>query len=219
MTISDWMMVLAVLLAPLVAVQVQKYIEVISERRLRKLSVFNTLMATRAARISPAHVQALNMIDLEFYGRKIFGIRYQKRSEKAVVEAWKAYLDHLNTQYAADELNNWMRTGDDFLTELLYTMAQSLGYHFDKVHLKRGIYSPKGHGDQEMDQLIIRQSLVKILSGNQSLPMKITSLPVSEEALKKQDELQTSLLEYLDGKRITKIEVQNLTKDLKQVEK
>ena len=97
--ISEWIMVGAVSVAPLLAVQVQKYLEILRERRSRKVNVFQTLMATRAARVSAAHVQALNMIDIEFYGRRIFWFVFRTRSEKGILEAWKIYLDHLNTRF------------------------------------------------------------------------------------------------------------------------
>ena len=63
MTLTDILTILAVFLAPVVAVQVQKWLEVFREQRARKLWIFKTLMATRAATVSQEHVQALNMID------------------------------------------------------------------------------------------------------------------------------------------------------------
>ena len=65
MKLAEVLMIIAVLLAPVVAVQVQKWLELFREDRARKLWIFKTLMATRAATVSPEHVQALNMIDLE----------------------------------------------------------------------------------------------------------------------------------------------------------
>jgi uncharacterized protein DUF6680 len=44
-------------------------------------------MATRAARLTPDHVQALNLIDVEFYSKR--------KKYKRVLDAWKAYHDHL----------------------------------------------------------------------------------------------------------------------------
>lgn len=66
MTISDGLMILAVLVAPFLAVFAQKQIELWREQRSRKLWVFKTLMATRGRALSLEHVQALNVIDLEF---------------------------------------------------------------------------------------------------------------------------------------------------------
>jgi|SRR5690349_21313932 hypothetical protein len=64
--LTDWLTIGAILLAPLFAIQVERILEALKERRRRKLTVFHTLMATRGARLSPAHVEALNRIDIEF---------------------------------------------------------------------------------------------------------------------------------------------------------
>jgi len=49
------------------------------ERRNRKAWLFHSLMAPRAARVSPEHVQALNMIDLVFYGKRILGVNRRSK--------------------------------------------------------------------------------------------------------------------------------------------
>jgi hypothetical protein len=90
MTIADWIMVIAVLVGPVIAVQLTRYLDNTREIRGRKLQVFKTLMATHGYITSWDHVVALNRIDLEFD-------RNNKR-EKPVIEAWKAYLDHLNAK-------------------------------------------------------------------------------------------------------------------------
>jgi len=64
MTISDWLMISAVLTGPILAVQVQKFIESWREAKQRKIYIFKTLMATRGTTLSPRHVEALNIIDV-----------------------------------------------------------------------------------------------------------------------------------------------------------
>jgi cytochrome bd-type quinol oxidase subunit 1 len=76
MDTKDWLIVASTLLGPILAVQAQKWVEVFRERRGRKLWVVQQLMATRAARVSAEHVQALNMIDLVFYGVCVDGQNY-----------------------------------------------------------------------------------------------------------------------------------------------
>lgn len=71
MTIADWLMIAAVLVAPVLAVHIQRRLDQHRESRDRRLRIFHTLMATRAARTSPAHVEALNRIDLEFSGKSL----------------------------------------------------------------------------------------------------------------------------------------------------
>ena len=83
MTIADWLMIVVVLLAPLIAVQVQKWLESWNEKSERKRKIFETLMTTRATRLDPAHVAALNMIDFVF------------DKDKSINEKWREYLDCL----------------------------------------------------------------------------------------------------------------------------
>jgi len=73
-------MILAVLASPLIAVQVQKRIEKLRDKRSKKLQIFHTLMSTRGSRLSPAHVGALNMIDSVFSPKR--------SAEKKVLDAW-----------------------------------------------------------------------------------------------------------------------------------
>ena len=87
-------------------------------------------------------------------------------------------------------------------------MAESLGYHFDDVHLKKGIYFPQAHSDQELAQIAIRDSLVKVLSGEKAIPMEVVSFPVSDEAIAKQNVIQTKLIEYLEGKCAVKVKIE-----------
>lgn len=104
MSISNWLMVVAVLVAPFVAVHVQKFLERSREKRYRKLGLFQALMATRAARLSMEHVRALNMIDIEFYETsKFLWFSRQSSQDKAVREAWKTYHDHLYTPFQRDD--------------------------------------------------------------------------------------------------------------------
>ena len=95
MIIADALIILATLLGPIIAVQVTRYVDNQNEVKGRKLQVFKTLMATRAYTLSPAHVEALNRIDLEFSN--------DKPSEKKVIEVWKQYLDHLGDKSLTPE--------------------------------------------------------------------------------------------------------------------
>lgn len=156
---SDWIMVAAVLLAPLVALQVQRYLDNRREKRHRRTAIFQTLMTTRAQATSPAHVHALNLIDIEFYGKG------------SVIQKWKEYHDHLGSNQNAA----WGQRREDLFIELLYQMAKSLGYKFDKLQLKRSIYFPVAHSDLEAELGAIRRGLIEVLAGKRPLLMKTTS--------------------------------------------
>lgn len=171
MTGSDWMIVLAIISGPIIAVQVQKRLEDWQEKRRRKMFIFETLMTTRGNTVSERHVEALNMIDLEF------GVKSTK--EKKVVDAWKVYRDHLgsgpqdyeDSNYQA-EFRIWAQKSPDLLTDLMFCMADILGYDFDKVQLKKGCYAPQGHADLEMEHRYIRRGLLNVLYGRAALPIQ-----------------------------------------------
>jgi hypothetical protein len=78
-------------------------------------------------------------------------------------------------------------------------MAQSLGYQFDRVHIKRAAYYPQGYGDIEQDQMVIRKGLAAVLTGDRSLPMKVTSVPMSEQAAQEQAELRKLMIQSYKG--------------------
>ncbi len=84
--VSNWVMIFAIVMGPILAVQVQKILEGIKEGKERRIRVFKDLMATRASALAYQHVVALNMVGLEFHDKK-----YTK-----VLNAWTTYLDHLS---------------------------------------------------------------------------------------------------------------------------
>lgn len=167
MTISDWLMILAVFSGPIVAVRLTRNLDNKKEIRGRKLDIFKTLMATRAYAVSWDHVQALNRIDLEF--------DKNNKKEKEVIEAWKGYLDLLGDQDLPRE--QWGTRRVDLLVELLHKMANVLEYDFDKTHIKNSSYSPLAHGDLETEQIALRKGLIEVLDGKRVIPMYVTNLP------------------------------------------
>lgn len=159
--LRDIFTILAIFAGPVVAVQLTRYLDRKKESKERKLQIFKTLMATRAYTVSWGHVEALNQIDLEFNRNDI--------QEKAVLDAWKSYLDLLGDKSISPE--QWSEKRVDLLVELLHKMAVVLGYDFDKVHIKNSSYSPSVHGDIEEEQRKIRQGVIEILEGRCSLPV------------------------------------------------
>lgn len=143
-------------------------------------------MSTRAQKLHRDHVQALNMIDIEFYGRKIplIKTKYQTGKEQAVTHAWKSYNNHLNKANEYPDINIWISKSEDLFTELLYAIAQAMNYDFDKVQLQRDCYRPIAHGDLETTQANILKGLEQILSGKSSLPMNITNIPFNNTSIR-----------------------------------
>jgi hypothetical protein len=177
---KDIIMTTAVIIGPILAVQIQKKLEKFREKKQNRLSIFKTLMSTRAQRLNKDHVQALNMIDIEFYGRKIplFRTKYQTKKEQTVTHAWKIYNSHLNKPNEFPDVHIWISKSEDLFTDLLYAISQAMNYDFDKVQLQRDCYRPIAHGDLETTQMNILKGVENIFSGEKSFPMHITNIPL-----------------------------------------
>lgn len=181
MTTSDWLIIAAIILAPIVAIRIQTFLENRKAKKERQLKIFRSLMKTRATPLSPLHVEALNMIDIEFY------------EKTKVVDAWKLLLDNFE-HYPQDttaqdyktKLDASQKKSEDLHADLLYEMAKELKYKFDKVHLKRGIYIPRGHAELEMDQFMLRKKIVDLFYGETALPIKIVDSSVKTQSVKTQ---------------------------------
>jgi hypothetical protein len=167
MTISDWIMILAVFLGPITAVQLTRFLDARTAAKQRKLDIFKTLMSTRQYTTNWEHVMTLNRIDLEFSSKNAKG--------KSVVEAWKAYLDLLNDKTMTPE--QWGTKRLDLLVDLLHKMSIVLDYDFDKTHIKNSSYSPMAHGNIDTQQNAIRQGLLEVLEGKKTVQMEITNWP------------------------------------------
>lgn len=170
--------ILALITGPILAVQAQKWIEQLRALKERQKWVFKTLMATRATPTDPLHVQALNMIDLEFSGKS--------SEEEAVRVAWKVLLNCLNN--CPQDFNDsgfqaqfavWNAQVSSSSVELLYKMSIAVGYSFDKVHLEKGAYFPKGHADFQNEQSMLRKGELDVLYGRR--PLYITAVPPPQQ--------------------------------------
>jgi hypothetical protein len=195
--LTDLIMIAAVILAPWLAVHIQRRLDIAKEKRGRKVTISRTLMATRATAMSAERVAALNMIDIEFHGEPGSRSGGRSQADKAVVDAWREYRASLDFgDPNLPDVHVRINSSREKFVDLLYQMSRALGYTFDKVELRNGAYFPQGHGEMEEQQRQIRDSLAKILAGEAALPVTAV-LPA--DALKLQKELQAALGGVLSG--------------------
>lgn len=139
---TDVATILAIVLGPILAVGIDRFQQRWTDTKSRRLEIFRALMKTRKARLDPAHVSALNLIDLEFYGRQ------------RVMAAFRSYIDHLSTPLPMPEGQaQFFEQREDLLLGLLHAMGDELGYSFDKHELEKLSYGPTGwNSDQNMQR-------------------------------------------------------------------
>lgn len=132
--------ILAVIVAPIVAVWIGQKLQDRQERRKDKLEIFKTLMMSRNS-WSPDSVRALNILDIVFAD-----------DEKARA-AWKDYYEKLWVNDPDKPTDAELIKMQEAQYELLETMAKSLGYK-DKITWKtiQKPYKPKGMGEIEQNQ-------------------------------------------------------------------
>lgn len=95
----------------------------------------------------------------------------------------------------------WLDKCNDLLPDLLYEMGSSLGFEFDKVHIKKAGYIPKGYADAENELNYIRRATIEVLDGKRAIPLDVISIPGDPEATATQNELQKVLIaHYKEGR-------------------
>ena len=175
--------VIAMLLSPLVALQIRSMMEHRREKRQRKEWIFKTLMSTRATTLNVDHVNALNLIDLDFKDRH--------NKYKKVLDAWEVYRDHLGDKVTPENANSWNVKSVDLLAKLLLEMGNSLGYDFNDVQIRRGIYYPQGFQELENKRMFVLDELCKVLKWEKAVPIfaKVVDI-TNEEVVKLQNEVK-----------------------------
>lgn len=158
--VSEWIMIAAILLGPILAVWVTRYHDSRREKQSRQLSVLKSLIKTRQARLDGEHVGALNLIEIEFYGAE------------EIISAYEKYIAHLSSALPAEAGQElYFRERHDLFVALLHVIGKHLGYKFDKLDLDRRGYMPVAWGD---DQDRLRKNaalLTELLEGKRSLPV------------------------------------------------
>ena len=171
------------------AVQIQRYLDNQNAKRDRKISIYKTLMLTRATTLDYQHVNAINLIPLEF-DKKV-------KQEEDIIDSWQLYFDHLNSDAKSE---NWVEKRRDLLIELLLKIGIYLGYKKNKTQLKNEIYLPIGHSNLEDENFEFRKLAIRLLNGQSALKLDINSMPIDLEFQRRQEALQDKWFQFFDQK-------------------
>jgi hypothetical protein len=156
-TILGVAIVFATFAGPIAAVIVTRLIDKRRAQRDRQLEVFRALMRTRKNAIQPDHVNALNLVEIEF------------SNAAPVLAAYRDLMRHINSGGVVDD--QWFNKHRSFLTKLLSAMATELRYKIEQLDVFEGGYYPAGWGQEGEQQLAMRLGLLELLSGKRSLPV------------------------------------------------
>lgn len=162
MNIDTWAVVLATFFGPIAALLITFSRDWRAQKYNRRLHAFRVLMATRRIGISNDHVNALNLLEVDFYRCK------------RVEAAWKSYLEHLNTRFPKDDQAaavQWGETKERRLAQLLFQMAKVLKFDISELDLFRGGYAPEGWAHKESRQNDLLDFFHDIHVGQKDFPI------------------------------------------------
>ncbi len=182
MQFRDWLNVgillvtaVAIVIGPIVAVQITLRSETSREKLRRKYQTFHALMKTRRVTLSAEHVTALNVIQTEFH------------DDDKIIAAYKKYIDnlagpHLPPGSSDDEIHRFVDLRDDVFNEMMFEIGRHLGFSLDKRELAKYSYAPQGWVSIEAEQNALRQLALELLQGKR--PISITPFQPSPVANK-----------------------------------
>lgn len=155
-----WATLAAIVLGPIIAVLVTRWLDRSRETRRRRLDVFRNLMQTRGVRLDPVHVAALNILEIEFY--------YDGKVRKAFQE----YIRHLSAPMPERaEEKRFLEQRSDLFMNLLFEVGSSVNLAFDKRDLERLSYVPQAWDSEQSMQRRNVEMLGQLLSGQRAMPI------------------------------------------------
>ena len=162
LTADTWAIAVATCLGPILAVALTLgftyWRETSGTKYNRRLSVFRTLMATRRVGISPEHVNAINLVEVDFHGC-------------AAVEAeWKIYKNHLHDDTKPED-ESWHRTKEKLLSKLLFEIAKVLKFNIPAIEIFEGGYAPRGWAHRDMRYTGALEYMHELREGTKTLPL------------------------------------------------
>jgi hypothetical protein len=149
---KDTLTILAIIVGPILAVLITRYVDEVGATKARKLDIFRTLMRTRKMPIHFDHVAALNMVEIDFF------------QDEKVIKSWKEYLTNLST-HDFDKR-------EKLLTALLSEIARNLKIKIQQLDILEGNYIPQGWVDDDQRLRELRQLSLEVLSGRTPISIR-----------------------------------------------
>jgi hypothetical protein len=154
-TLFDYITLLAIVVGPVLALWMQRILDIGRDKKKAKQTLYFNLMRHRDQWYHVERIQALNSIEVVF------------SSDKKVLAKWKEFVDHARTKKPTDEAGKaeWNATLDTTLCDLYQVVGNSVGYHFDLKQIKQGAYLPQLHSDLDNAQVTAWFGLAQALEG------------------------------------------------------
>lgn len=143
MDVSTWINIIAVLLGPIVAVYLTRYLAERSDKRKAKMEAFKTLMISRVNALNREFVSTVNSIDVIFY------------DSPKVRKAWR----ELYEQYDKPKVDGLAAMAK--YTKLIEAIAKDLGYKkMEWNEILNDVYIPNWLTDEWEKERTVKEGQV-----------------------------------------------------------
>ncbi len=164
----EWITILAIVVGPLLAVLITVWLERRRRDYERRHNVFRSLMKTRRTWANPEHVEALNLVEIEFHGYSYVLEKYRE-----LIGYFETGLARRDDETDARYAERQAERHSNLLSALLLAMSKHLGYGHNQFEILRGGYSPILHGQIEEEQTKIRKLFAGLHDGTMVLPVGV----------------------------------------------
>lgn len=175
LTLNEGLTLVGLILGPAIGSYLVVRLEDYKSQRSRRMNIFVTLMRTRGQSLSFDHVNALNLIEVEFH------------NDKEVITAWKEYLGELSkpplVNAAAEAISNRAEDRRKSLAKLIHKISKVLKFKIEQFDIFESNYTPQGWHDDEQQQKYLRMLLINLLSGTTSIPVTLREQAEETESL------------------------------------
>lgn len=163
LTIAEKWTIAAIVIGPGIGVLLTFLMQHVVSQRQRRMNVFRDLMATRRMRLSKTHVEALNLVEVEFHRKK------------DVIKKWNNYREHLYTKAPEDaqDLDRFIKDQEKLLTLLVQSIGKEMGRQIEQLEIWDGGYVPAGWEQDEIQIRELRRHALGMLKGQLGLPVII----------------------------------------------
>jgi hypothetical protein len=155
--------VAAILASPLITLWVQRRLDEGKALKERRETIFRALWVNRRRQFYLVRIDALNMIDVEFYG------------EAKVRDAWEDLRAHyFRKEHPGLNGDQIVAEREEKFATLLFEISQVLGYKFGKTAIRDNIYRPQFHNQVDEIELETRTRILELLRSD-ALPVRFVT--------------------------------------------
>lgn len=173
---QDWWLIIGTVMGPILAVAATRIVDELRDNRARRNAVFVSLMSTRRAQLTPEHVQALNLIEIEFsHSARVIA---ELKAYMALMEERVQPLSRFERDEAVKAAHK--QSDDDLIRRrrrafgsLVQAIGKKIGRNVDRYDIVEGGYYPGGWGEAETLQLDNLRRINDILNWRERFPVHL----------------------------------------------